>query len=204
MADELVWKDTHRHHGRVIGYDEVRLEQADVPDDVVAAIEAGDPPKPHPNGIDKVIDAAAVYLTAGQAVEAALLLLDAAQRSRWDEDGPPKGPTDDREQRWRLHVHACSVEDMTFWVERDGELYRATEVETGVSGPWRAGAEAALDAYWRMGDRDETSEFERGRASMRDEIEKWLQISGRNLDGELLADALVRRFGSTQEDQSGS
>ena len=151
MNDEFSWKDRDACHGRVIGHREVRLEQPDCPDDAVALIEVGEPPKPHPNGIDSVIDANPVYLTAEQAVEVALQLLDAAALGRAiaDPEGPPKGPTDDRDQRWRLHVHAASIEDMTFWVEGvEGVGFKATEVETGVTGAIAATEREALDNYF--------------------------------------------------------
>lgn len=40
----------------------------------------------------------------------------------------------DDDTRWRLHVAASSIRDMTFWVRRhpDGG-YEATEIETGTS-----------------------------------------------------------------------
>lgn len=148
--DEYAWKDRDRCHGRVIGHREVRLEQPDCPDDVVALLEVGEPPKPHPNGIDKVIHANPVYLTAEQAVDVALQLLDAAATGRQTGTWPPAGPvaSDDHERRWKLHVHACSIDDSTFWVERHDGGWKATEVETGVTGAIADTVEAAMANYF--------------------------------------------------------
>lgn len=147
MSDEFAWKDADECHGRVIGYDELRLEQPGCPEDAVAGLEAGDPPK------DGTIWAAMVYLTANEAVEAGLALLDAAWRgwaeTRPDGEGPVNRMSD--EQRWRAHVAACSVTDMTFWVRKDGDhpgYYEATEVETGVSA-WGVTEREAMDNYFR-------------------------------------------------------
>ena len=153
MNDEYAWKDRDDCHGRVIGYDEVRLEQGDgCPADVAALIDVGDPPRPHPNGIDKVIDANPVYLTAEQAVDTALVLLDAAAKWRAEQspDWPPVGPVadDDHDRRWKLHVHAASIADCTFWVERHGGGWKATEVETGVTGALGSSVEQALAHYF--------------------------------------------------------
>jgi hypothetical protein len=79
-----------------------------------------------------------IYLTADEAVDVALQLLDAAAdwRAHTQEDhGPPQGPVlhDDEERRWKLHVAACAIEDWTVWVQRDGREWKATEVETGVT-----------------------------------------------------------------------
>ncbi len=70
-------------------------------------------------------------------------------------DGPPSGPVadDDHDGRRRLHVHASSVADCTFWVERfwderHGEQWKATEVETGVTGAPGADAEDAILRYF--------------------------------------------------------
>jgi hypothetical protein len=151
--DEYSWKDADGCHGRVIGYDEVRLEQGDgCPADVAALVEAGSPARPHSNGIDRVIDANPAYLTAEQAVDAALVLLDAAAKWRAEQspDGPPAGPVadDDHDRRWRLHVHAASIADCTFWVERHGEGWKATEVETGVTGALGSSVEQAIAHYF--------------------------------------------------------
>jgi hypothetical protein len=145
--DELRWKDQHLDHGGVVGYAEMRLEQPDAPADAVALVEAGHLDHEHPG--ETVADAA--YLTAEQAVEAALILLESAERWRCEQrpEDAPRGPTDDRELRWRLHVCACSIEDMTFWVERVGSGWRATEVETGVSGQPAFTEREAMENYWR-------------------------------------------------------
>lgn len=145
--DEVAWKDADRCHGRVIGYDELRLEQPQCPEDAVALIEAGEPAD-----VMNVVRASAAYLTPEQAVDAALVLLDAAARGRaeTDEWGPPKGPVndDDHERRWRLHVHACSINDMTFWVEKTENGWKATEVETGVTAAEAPSERAAMENYW--------------------------------------------------------
>lgn len=159
VMDEMRWKDRDQCHGRVIGYREVRLEQPDCPEDVAALLEVGEPPKPLPprtfEGItvtDSVINANPVYLTADQAVDVALQLLDAASRWRAEQDveGPPVGPVldDDHDRRWRLHVHACSIEDCTFWVERHDGGFKATEVETGVTGAIGGSVEEAMANYF--------------------------------------------------------
>lgn len=164
-SDEFSWKDRDRCHGRVIGYKEVRLEQPDCPDDAVALLEVGESPKPHPNGVDSIIMANPVYLTAEQAVDVALQLLDAASAGNQTDAWPPAGPVaaDDHERRWRLHVHACSIEDSTFWVERRGGLYKATEVETGVTGALGMSAEIALRNYFagRLWDAEAAEIWER-------------------------------------------
>lgn len=152
-ADEYGWTDDDDCRGRVIGYHEVRLEQPGCPADAAALIDVGSPPRPHPNGIDSVIDANPIYLTAEQAVDAALTLLDAAAMWRCNQesdDGPPTGPVsdDDHDRRWRLHVHACSVTDSTFWVERHCGGWKATEVETGVTGPLARSVEEAMAHYF--------------------------------------------------------
>lgn len=147
-GDELAWRDADNHHGRVIGYDEVRLEQSpNVPLDVVAAVEAGDPPK------DGTVWASAVYLTAEEAVDMALFLLDQAARGRAEaapDDAMPQGcvADDDHDRRWKLHVHACALSDHTFWVEKTENGWRATEVETGVSAAEGVTAREALHNYW--------------------------------------------------------
>lgn len=151
--DEYIWTDRDDCHGRVIGYHEVRLEQPDCPTDVAALIHVGEPPKSHPNGIDSVIDANPVYLTAEQAADVALALLDAAAMWRVNQDGDddlPSGPVDDtdHDRRWRLHVHASSVKDCTFWVERHGDGWKATEVETGVTGALASSSEGAMANYF--------------------------------------------------------
>jgi hypothetical protein len=159
MNDGYQWKDRDRCHGRVIGHSEVRLEQPDCPDDVAALLEVGEPPKPLPprtfEGVtvtDSVISANPVYLTAEQAVEVALQLLDAAAAWRAEQSPgwPPVGPVadDDHDRRWKLHVHACSIVDSTFWVERHDGGYKATEVETGVTGAIADSTEAAMENYF--------------------------------------------------------
>ena len=172
--DEFAWKDLHRCHGRVIGYREVRLEQPDCPEDVVALLEVGESPKPHPNGIDSIIMANPVYLTADQAVEVALQLLDAATAGRQTGTWPPAGPVaaGDHERRWRLHVHACSIEDSTFWVERRGDLYKATEVETGVTGAVASSSREALNNYFegRLWDAESARAFDEPEAPSHYEV----------------------------------
>lgn len=149
-SDEYDWKDGDDCQGRVIGYYEVRLEQPDSPRDAAALIDVGGPPRPHPNGLDSIVDANPVYLTAEQAVDAALTLLDAAAMWRNCDDESPTGPVsaDDHERRWRLHVHACSIEDCTFWVERHGDGWKATEVETGVTGALAPSPDKAMAHYF--------------------------------------------------------
>lgn len=152
-TNEYGWTDCDDCSGRVIGYHEVRFEQPDCPTDVAALIHVGEPPKPHPNGIDSVIDANPVYLTAEQAVDAALTLLDAAAMWRANQDtddGPPSGPVDDadHDRRWQLHVHASSVADCTFWVEHTDQGWKATEVETGVTGALAHSSEEAMANYF--------------------------------------------------------
>lgn len=158
--DEFSWKDRDSCHGRVIGHKEVRLEQPDCPDDAVALLEVGEPPKPLPprtfEGItvtDSVINANPVYLTAEQAVDVAFQLLDAAAagRAAQSEGYGPVGPVadDDHDRRWKLHVHAASIADCTFWVERhDVDSFRATEVETGVTGAPASSVEDAMANYF--------------------------------------------------------
>jgi hypothetical protein len=153
MNDEYGWKDRDGCSGCVLGYHEVRLQQPDCPDDAAALIHVGNPPRQHPNGHDSVIDANPVYLTPEQAVDAALMLLDAAATWRahyGDPDGPPNGPVadDDHDRRWRLHVHAASIADCTFWVERHGEGWKASEVETGVTGAPAPSVEEAMAHYF--------------------------------------------------------
>lgn len=145
--DEYGWKDRDDCRGRVIGYHEVRLEQGDgCPADAAAMIDVGMPPK---NG---TVWANPVYLTAEQAVDAALMLLDAAARWRVEQDpeGPPGGPVadDDHDRRWKLHVHAASIADCTFWVERHGDGWKATEVETGVTSAIGGSVEEAMAHYF--------------------------------------------------------
>ncbi len=156
--DEFNWKDRDDCSGCVIGYHEVRLQQPDCPADAVALVHVGRQPRLHPNGLDSITDANPVYLTAEQAVDAALTLLDAAAMWRCNQDGPDGPPSgavsdDDHDRRWRLHVHAASVHDCTFWVERfwdetHGEQWKATEVETGVTGAPGADAEDAILRYF--------------------------------------------------------
>lgn len=151
--DEYAWTDRDDYRGRVIGYHEVRLEQPDCTTDVAALIYVGEPPKPHPNGIHSEIDASPIYLTAVQAVDVALTLLDAAAMWRANQDtddGPPSGPVDDadHDRRWQLHVHAASVADCTFWVEQCSNGWKATEVETGVTGALGKSIEDAMANYF--------------------------------------------------------
>lgn len=146
--DEYGWTDRDDCRGRVIGYGEVRLEQPDCPTDAAALIDVGLPPK---NG---TVWANPVYLTAEQAVDVALVLLDAAARWRAaevpDDDGPPRGPVadDDHGRRWDLHRHASSIADCTFWVERHEDGWKATEVETGVTGALGCSVEEAMGNYF--------------------------------------------------------
>jgi hypothetical protein len=118
-----------------------------LPDDVAALVEVGTRPR------FGIIDANPVYLTAEQCVDAALVLLDAAARARCGSEpsGPPQGPVadDDHERRWKLHVHAASVADMTFWIERVEGGYRAVEVESGVDAAVAPTAREALENYWQ-------------------------------------------------------
>ena len=146
-VDEYGWTDRDDCRGRVIGYHEVRLEQPGCPADAAALIDVGEPP------VHNIVMANPVYLTAEQAVDAALALLDAA--AMWHcnqdgDDGPPSGPVaaTDHERRVRLHVHASSVHDCTFWVERHEEGWKATEIETGVTGAPSTTVEAAMGNYF--------------------------------------------------------
>lgn len=145
QSPEVRWTDQLGDHGGVVGFSEMRLEQPAAPADAVALVEAG-----HANARGFLCDAA--YLTAEQAVKAALILLDsaAAWRAENDPGGPPKGPCadDDHQTRWQLHVHAASISDMTFWIERVEGGFRATEVETGVSGATAPTEQGALAMYW--------------------------------------------------------
>lgn len=150
-SDEYGWNDRDECHGRVIGYHEVRLEQPECGDRAAAMIEVGAPPV-RVDSSTLVINANPVYLTAEQAVDAALALLDAATawRDQQGRDQAPCGPVDeaDENRRWRLHVHAASVNDCTFWIQRHGEGWKATEIETGVTGAPANSAEAAMANYF--------------------------------------------------------
>lgn len=149
LTSEQRWTDQQGDHGGVVGFTEMRLEQPDAPTDAVALIEAG-----HADSRTEGFVCDVAYLTAGQAVKAALILLDSAAgwRAENDPGGPPKGPCadDDQETRWRLHMHASSISDMTFWVERVEGGFRATEVETGVSGANAPTEREALANYWAL------------------------------------------------------
>ena len=55
-----------------------------------------------------------------------------------------------RELRWRLLALAGDTQDYIFWVEnKEGVGWRATEVETGISGEYARNPKAALESYWR-------------------------------------------------------
>lgn len=152
MTDEYGWKDCDECHGRIIGYHEVRLEQPDCPQDAAALIDVGQPAR-RINHNTLVINANPVYLTAEQAVDAALTLLDAATAWRCNQerdDDSPSGPVDDsdHDRRWQLHVHASSIHDCTFWIQRHGDDWTATEVETGVTGALANSYKAAMSNYF--------------------------------------------------------
>jgi hypothetical protein len=90
------------------------------------------------------------------ALEDAIAALEAALRAHPQDPDHPGFALVGDDQRWRLHVAACSIRDMTFWVRElpDGR-FQATEVETGVSAHG-ADAKGALDAYFAFGRPDPT------------------------------------------------
>jgi hypothetical protein len=94
---------------------------------------------------------AAAPLTAEQAIEAGLRLLEAATDALAETDpsgGPVNRMTD--AQRRRAHQIACGLQDMTFWVRKDPRwptVYYAAEIETGV-GAWGATEQEALANYF--------------------------------------------------------
>lgn len=147
-ASDYRWNDGTEAgdgHGRIIRYDELRLEQTPPPE-AVAGVEVGVRTKQHE------IEANMVYVTAEQAVEAGLALLEEAWRgwaaNRADDEGPVNRMSHD--QRWRAHVAACSLTDSTFWVREDEQrpgYYVATEVETGTSA-WGHTAQEAMQNYY--------------------------------------------------------
>lgn len=84
-------------------------------------------------------------------LEDAVSRLEAAIAAQPQDPQHPGFPVVDDDIRWRLHVAACSIRDMTFWVRElpDGR-YEATEVETGVSAHGDD-AQSALNAYFALG-----------------------------------------------------
>lgn len=146
-GNELRWLDHHGEHGGVIGFDEMRLEQPEAPDDACALVEAGHE-NPQRRG-EYIVQAA--FLDAEQAVYAALVLLDSAKQWRRQHSDSLKssGTTDDQGIRHELHRHAASVEDMTFWIQNllDGR-FRATEIETDISGNPAISQREAMENYW--------------------------------------------------------
>lgn len=100
-------------------------------------------------------DPSGVEDAASLMVETALELLDTAAGLLAERHPNPmrtlKGTATSRDQRARLQIHASSIDDFTFWVERlDDGRYKATEVESGVSGEVCGSAEAAIESYWQL------------------------------------------------------
>jgi hypothetical protein len=154
---EIAWTDRDGVYSRVIGFDETHLEQPKAPEDAVAMVSLGQHRIEHVKSMGREREkkwielTEGVYLTADQAIETALLLLESAARWRAEQnpEGPPTGPVaDDDPRRWELHVNACSISDMTFWVRKGDDGYTATEVETGVTAAPAPTEREALENYW--------------------------------------------------------
>jgi hypothetical protein len=143
VKEERGLTDGHVSIGRVLSRDEIRLEAGQVPDDVAAGVELASP------ATSSEFPDPVAFVSADQAVDLALSLLDQAAAARTDCWGAVDD--DDHDRRWRLHVHASSLHDSTFWIERNQQRYRATEVETGVSGEWTGSTEAAMQSYFNSG-----------------------------------------------------
>lgn len=154
---EISLTDRDGVYTRVTNFHEAHLEQPDAPDDAVAMLSLGRHRVDRTNSMGRdrerkwieLWDGA--YLTADQAVEAALLLLESAAQWRAEQvefEGPVGPVADDDERRWDLHVAACSINDMTFWVRKTEEGYTATEVESGCTSAPAETARGAMDNYW--------------------------------------------------------
>jgi hypothetical protein len=91
-------------------------------------------------------------ITSDQVADAALALLDVATVLRMNQAGSglPVGPvaSNDYDRRWQLHLHAASVEDMSFWIEPVEGGFQAVEVESGCSGNVASTAREAMKNYW--------------------------------------------------------
>lgn len=144
-TSEIDWQDAEGYSGRFTDLAQTRLEQ-NAPPNVVAMLHVGEPAD------DKgVIRANPIYLDAEAAIELGLALLESAGQwqAQQDQDaGPVNRMT--RDQRWRAHVIACGLQDMTFWVHKDPRWpshYYAVEIETGC-GAWGDSDEEALRNYF--------------------------------------------------------
>lgn len=155
---EVHFKDRDGCSVGILNPDETHLQQPDAPDGVAAMIYVGEPPKPLPprtvEGItvtDRVVNANPCYVDPEQAIEAALCLLEAASYAL-ALDSPDEGPINRMtlDQRWRAHVAAAGLQDMTIWIHKDPRwpgYHYAIEVETGV-GAWGKTEREAMDNYW--------------------------------------------------------